>query len=86
MRSARRSIDYLSLYEAIDAKRREYNLSWRQVNKQLTGSETSTITARLRQGRPVSADMVGLILMWTGRYDMRDFLLPFRAGRRYTVS
>lgn len=84
--AGRRTIDSRALYDAIERKRSRLGLSWRTVGVQITGTHSPTLARRLQEGRPVSADMLGSILMWLDTYDIRPFLLAFRPGRRFTAG
>jgi hypothetical protein len=80
----RKTIDYEAVYEAMDRKRQRHNLSWRAAVEQITGGQNPSLPSRLRDGRPVTADTLGSIILWLDVDDIRPFLIPFRKGRRFT--
>jgi len=57
--------DARALYEALDAQRRERNLSWRQVADEI-GVSTATLT-RTRLGGRMEVDGMLAMTRWLGR-------------------
>jgi len=57
--------DARALYDALDAQRRERNLSWRQVADEI-GVSTATLT-RTRLGGRMEADGMLAMTRWLGR-------------------
>lgn len=84
MRTPRRTIDTIALYDAIDTRRRLLGLTWETTVRQITGNPAPSrgLPARLRAGRPVSADVLGAILMWLGTDSVTPFLIA-TGPRRY---
>lgn len=59
------------LYEALDRKRRRRHIIWRKVAEE-SGCSPSTFT-RIGQGKKPDADSLVRLMVWLGRFDIREF-------------
>lgn len=66
-------LDRDKLMAAVDAKRRQENLSWERLSWDL-GFETVSLIHRLRVSPNMSASRMILLMSWLDVYDIRPFL------------
>ena len=65
-------LDVEALYQALDRKRRQARLRWRDIAKE-AGVSPSTLT-RVGHGRRPDADGLVRLLVWLGETDVRAFI------------
>lgn len=66
-------LDCDALYVALDRQRRARRMSWRDVLAD-AGVKGPSLSTRLGQGHPPSADNLVRLLKWLGRTDLGPFI------------
>lgn len=74
-----RTLDSDALYVALDRKRRDERLSWREVQRQ-AGIPTSSTATRLGRDHSLSADNLVRFLVWLGDTDVAQFVIKDAPG------
>jgi hypothetical protein len=69
-----RAFDSAALYAALDRRRGELGVTWREVLRQSGVAAVGTITY-LSQGRSLSADTLLRLLVWLGDTDVAPYVL-----------
>lgn len=67
-----RTLDSEALYQAMEHRRRELNISWHEVTRQ-AGMNAISASRRLREGHSLSADGLILLMRWLGTTDVTPF-------------
>lgn len=67
-----RSLDSAALHRAVNQRRTELGISWREVSRQ-AGLATVGLGYRLAKGDGLSADSLIRILAWLGTNDVGPF-------------
>lgn len=65
--------DPVALHAALDRRREEMGISWREVARQ-NGLSSNNLSAWLRQGRSINAEYLCRLMAWLGTDDIGPFV------------